>query len=135
MTKMMHFFTKLAAATLCLGYLAACAGPNPLEARLDPATQYPIKADSQLVTQPVLFPSGQITLSKEDKASLNAFVKHFYKSGGHMLEIRQTATTGDPQAEARLLALRRHLLRQGVQNHISGLRGHVLCLCLLRPSP
>lgn len=114
MTHEMRIFAKLAASFLCLTYLAGCL-PNTLEAGLTPADLYPFKADSRLVTQPIVFAAGKTTLENDEKNSLNAFVKHYFERGGGMLEIRQTTAGGNKRAEARPQALRRHILRQGVR--------------------
>ncbi len=107
---------KFAAAALCLGWLAGCMPSSP-EAAANTESRYPLTAESQLVTQPVVFEAGKAELDALEKARLEAFLRHFMQSGGGVLEIRQTADPYDPQAEARMQALYHHLLRRGAKRY------------------
>jgi pilus assembly protein CpaD len=110
---------KMAVAALCLAWLTGCmsSAPNTPEQISEPALNYPITADSRLVTQPILFAPGQTAIEPRDLQSLNAFLKHFFKSGGNVVEIRQLAGADDAKAQARLDTLRRHMLYLGVRPH------------------
>ena len=112
---------KIAMAALCLGLLAGCM-PNSPEAAANTESRYPLAAESQLVTQPVVFEAGQAELGKVDKSRLYVFLAYFLQSGGGALEIRQTADAYDPQAEARMQAVHRYLLLHGAQRHEIRLR-------------
>lgn len=112
---------KIAMAALCLGWLAGCM-PNTPEAAADTSTRYPLAAESRLVTQPVIFEDGEARLNGAEKARLDAFLAHFFKSGGGILEIRQTADANDPRAESRIQAVRRHVRRRGAQPYEIRLR-------------
>ncbi len=112
---------KFAVAALCLGWLAGCM-PNPPEAAVDTSIRYPLAVESRLVTQPVLFKSGEVQLETAEIARLDAFLVHFLRSGGGILEIRQTADAYDPQAESRIQAVRRHVLRRCALPHEIRLR-------------
>ncbi len=121
MTYDMRKFAKLAAMALCLTLLAGCL-PNPPEAGRTPADLYPFKADGRLVTQPIIFETGTATLGNDEKRSLNAMIKHYFKRGGGLLEIRQTTAGDNDEAKARLQAVRGYILRQGVRPSEIGLR-------------
>lgn len=114
MTNQFSCIGRIAATVLCLAWLAACA-PNTPEAIMDTDTKYPFLVDSRMVTQPVIFVPGQTAISKVDIKSLNVFVHHFFKSGGHKLDIRISSADDDAQGKARLETLRRHILRLGVR--------------------
>ncbi len=112
---------KFAAAAICLAWLSGCA-PNSPDMASDPMTRYPFTVDSELVTQPVVFQPQAVTLDAAEKDRLNAFLIHFFQSGGDVLEIRSTTAADDQRAEARLQALERHILNKGAQPHEIRLR-------------
>ena len=107
---------KLAAAAVCLGWLAGCS-PNTPDAAIDQRDRYPFTVESKLVTQAVVFESDAVSLDAAEKDRLDVFLAHFMQSGGGALEIRQTAVADDKQAEARLQALRKHILKKGARPH------------------
>lgn len=112
---------KFVVVTLCLGWLTGCLPSKP-EAAANAETRYPLAAESQLDTQPVIFKAGKTELETMEKNRLDVFLAYYRQSGGGVLEIQQTADAYDPHAEKRMQAVRRHVMHSGAKPHEIRLR-------------